>query len=201
MADRTVAFLPASAGPRRGRGGVFLRFRRAQEGSAAIEFAFVGVPFLMMLWAIFETALMFWTTQVLEESLSQASRSILTGESRSLYKGTAAANATAFRDAICAEAPLGLIDCSKLAIDVRPYASFNDASAGTAASNPIAGGTLDLRGFGYAPPTGDQIVVVRAVLDYPLFLTGWASKGLANIGAGHRAIVASTAFRTEPFLP
>lgn len=200
MAVRTVAFQLASARPRRGRGGIFRRFGRSQDGATAVEFGFVAIPFFALLMAIFETALMFWTTQVLEESLSQASRSILTGESRSLYKGTAAANAAGFRDAICAQAPLGLVDCSKLTIDVRSYASFNEAGSQTAASNPISSGTLDVSRFGYTQPAGDQIVVIRAVLDYSLFLTGWASQGLANLSTGHRAIVASMAFRTEPFL-
>ena len=177
------------------------RFRRSQDGAAAVEFGFVALPFLMLLWAIFETALMFWTNQVLEESLSQASRSVLTGQSRSLYNSNnAATNATAFRDAVCARAPLGLIDCSKLSIDVRSYGDFGAASAGTSNSNPIAGGKLDTSSFSYSQPASGQIVVIRAVLDYQLFLTSWASASLANIGTGRRGLVASIAFRAEPFV-
>ncbi len=180
---------------------VFRRFGRSQDGAAAMEFGFVALPFLMLLWAIFETALMFWTNQVLEEALSQASRSVLTGQSRSLYASSnAATNAAAFRDAVCARAPLRLIDCSKLSIDVRSYADFGAASSGTASNNPLAGGKLDTSSFSYSQPASGQIVVIRAVLDYKLFLTSWASASLANIGSGHRGLVASIAFRTEPFV-
>ncbi|MGX5736234.1 TadE/TadG family type IV pilus assembly protein [Bosea thiooxidans] len=180
---------------------LFGRFRRSQDGAAAVEFGFVALPFVMLLWAIFETALMFWTNQVLEEALLQASRSVLTGQSRSLYTSTnAATNAAAFRDAVCARAPLGLIDCNKLSIDVRGYADFSAASSGTASSNPLAGGKLDTSSFSYSQPASGQIVVIRAVLDYNLFLTSWASASLANIGPGHRGLVASIAFRTEPFV-
>jgi Flp pilus assembly protein TadG len=189
-------------GSRRSGAGrlLFRRFRRSQDGAAAVEFAFVAVPFFALLFAIFETALMFWTNQVLEESLSQVSRSLVTGQSRSIYTAsTGAANAAKFRDDICTLAPMGLIDCSKLAVDVRVYSSFADASAGSSASNPISGGALNTSSFSYTQPQKSDIVVVRAVLDYKLFLTSWASASLANIGPGRRGIVASAAFRAEPF--
>jgi len=168
---------------------------------AAVEFAFVAAPFFALLFAIFETALMFWTSQVLEESLSQVSRSLITGQSRTLYTGaTGTANATKFRDNICALAPMNLIDCSKLFIDVKIYNSFSAATTGTSGSDPLAGGALNTSSFSYNQPQGNDIVVVRAVLDYQLFLTSWASAALANIGSGRRGIVVSMAFRAEPFV-
>lgn len=158
---------------RRGKSrGVLRRFGRSQNGAAAVEFGFVALPFFMLTWAIIETGLMFWTNQVLEESLTQASRTLLTGESRSIYTSTsAAANAAAFRQAVCARAALKLIDCNKLAVDVRTYDNFASANTGTAGSNPLAGGGLNTSSFSYAQPGSNQIVVVRAVLDYKLFLT------------------------------
>lgn len=174
------------------------KFRRSQDGAAAIEFGIVALPFFALLFAIFETALMFWTNEVLEESLSQASRRLLTGQAVSRYTSSnPAVNAQAFRDDICAVAPMGLIDCSKLFVDVKVYASF--AGAGTGTGSPIANGALNTNGFSYNQPQPGQIVVARAVLDYNLFLTSWASSSLANIGSGHRALVATTTFRAEPF--
>ncbi len=174
------------------------RFRRAQDGAAAIEFGIVALPFFGLLFAIIETALMFWTNQVLEESLSQASRRLLTGEATKRYiSANPTVNAQAFRDDICALAPMGLIDCSKLFIDVKVYTNFADANSRT--TSPIANGALNTNGFSYDQPQPRQIIVARAVLDYRLFLTAWASTSLANIGAGHRALVATTTFRAEPF--
>ncbi|POR46246.1 TadE/TadG family type IV pilus assembly protein [Bosea psychrotolerans] len=173
------------------------RFKRSQDGATIVEFAMVATPFLMLLAAILETALMFWTSQALEEGVGQASRALLTGQSQTLYKGTASDNATAFKNAICANAP-GLIDCTKVTIDVRSYASFAAASTGTTASSPVSGGALNTTGYGYTQPLPGQIVVVRAVLEYKLIFTQWSS-ALANIGAGKRGIVASATFRAEPF--
>lgn len=194
------------AAERESRAGhsVIRRFRRSENGATAVEFGFVALPFFMLIWAIIETGLMFWTNQVLEESLSQASRVLLTGESRSRYSSTTASvNTAAFRDDVCARA-MNMIDCSKLAIDVRTYGDFSAASTGTSSSNPLAGRNLDTSSFSYRQPDANQIVVVRAVLDYKLFLTSWASTSLANIGSadsGRRGIVASVAFRAEPFVP
>jgi Flp pilus assembly protein TadG len=179
----------------------FSRFRRSQSGATAVEFGFVAMPFLMLLAAIVETALMLWTSQVLEEAVSETSRSLLTGESRNIYTGTgsggAAANTAAFKTNLCKNAP-ALVDCDKLTIDVRTYTSFNNAKSGTDSASPISSGALNTKGFGYNQPGAEQIVVVRAILEYPLFFTQWSS-ALTNIGAGKRAIVASTTFRAEPF--
>jgi len=193
---------PDHGSPRRRPGYLLLRrFRRSQGGAVAVEFAFVAVPFFALLFAIFETALMFWTSQVLEESLSQVSRSLVTGQSRTIYNGaTGAANATKFRDNVCALAPMKLIDCSNLYIDVRVYNSFSAATSGTSGSDPLAGGSLNTSSFSYTQPQGNDIVVVRAVLNYKLFLMAWASNALANLGSGRRGIVVNMAFRAEPFV-
>lgn len=186
--------------PRRGGRRLIKRFRRSESGVAAVEFGFAAVPFFMLVFAIIETALMFWTNEVLEESLSQASRSLLTGQATKRYTSSnPATNAQAFRNDICAVAPMGLIDCSKLYVDVKVYANFADASGGM--TNPVSNGKLDTSGFSYTQPQPQQIVVARAVLDYRLFLTAWASEKLANLEPGHRALIATTAFRAEPFGP
>lgn len=175
------------------------RFRRSEQGATAVEFGLVAVPFIALLFAIFETALMFWTSQILEESLSQVSRRLLTGQAVSRYTSTnPAVNAQAFRNDICALAPIGLIDCSKLSVDVKVFTSFANATAGTGSA--VSGGALNTNGFSYNQPQPGQIIVARAVLDYQLFLTSWASTSLANIGAGHRALVSTVTFRAEPFV-
>lgn len=190
--DRAASTAPA----RPLRFSLLSRFRRSQDGATAVEFAFISLPFLMLLAAILETALMFWTSQVLEEAVSQTSRRLLTGEALTRYTN-AATNTAKFREDVCAASP-GLVDCSKLVIDVRTYSSFAGAKSGIDGSNPISAGGLNTTGFGYNAPQPQQIVVVRAVLEYPLFFTYW-SESLVNIGSGRRGIVASAAFRTEPF--
>lgn len=192
----TDTALPAKPARLR-RPRLLARFRRSQDGATAVEFGFIAFPFLILLAAIMETALMFWTSQVLEEAVSQTSRRLLTGEALTRYAGTQANNTAKFREDVCAAAT-AMVDCEKLTIDVRTYSSFAGAKTGVDGSNPITAGGLNTTGFGYNPPQPSQIVVVRAVLEYSLHFSQWSSS-LANIGSGRRGIVASATFRTEPF--
>lgn len=186
----------------RRRTGALRYFGRNQNGATAIEFAFISVPFLALLIGIMEMALMFWTNQILDEAVTRASRTLLTGEARGLYTGTNAADS--FKREICRQAP-ALIDCTKLSIDVRTYDNGNAGVQGRAGRNPVRNGRLDTSGFGYTEPGAGRLVVVTAVLDYKLLMPTWAIFGeavdvpLVNIGNGHRALVASTAFQSEPF--
>jgi len=188
---------PETRAPRRGRMRLVKRFRRDEKGVTAVEFGFVATPFFMLLFAVIETGLMLWTNEILAEAVTATSRSLLTGQSRSIYNGSPAANAAAFRSNICSQAG-AMVDCSKLVVDVRSYGSFSNAQTGTNASNPLAGGRYDTSGFSYSQPTSGQIVVVRAALEYSLYFTRW-STALANIGGGKRAIIVSATFRAEPF--
>jgi Flp pilus assembly protein TadG len=174
------------------------RFRRNQKGATAIEFAMLATPFFLLLVAIFETALMFWTTQILEEAATQTSRRLLTGQSHQRYANAATQTAD-FKNDLCANAH-ALIDCSegKMWIDVRTYASFDGASTGTSASNPVSGTTLNTNGFGYNQPQSGQIVVVRVVMRYPVVFNRW-NQALVNLSNNEHAIIVTTAFRAEPY--
>lgn len=178
------------------------RFRRHQGGATAIEFGLVAVPFFTLVFAIVEIVLLFWTSQELEVALTQTSRQLLTGQAKSRYSSTnAAENTQKFKQDICNNATLLVADCmSKLTVDVRSYASFAQAQTGTAGSNPVQGGALNTTGFGYTQPQGGQIVVVRAVLMYPVLFGSWSSALVSITGTDNYALVSSTAFRTEPFL-
>src|SRR5512138_2217853 len=58
------------------------RFRRNRRGSAAIEFALVAPVFFALLFAIIETALMFFASQVLETIAQNSARMVLTGQAQ-----------------------------------------------------------------------------------------------------------------------
>jgi Flp pilus assembly protein TadG len=184
----------AAAPSRRGRWWLIKRFQRSQDGATAIEFALIAGPFFLLFFAIVETVMVLWTNAVLEEAVSEASRAVLTGTSRTLYAAEdSATNTQAFAEAICNYAP-GFIDCGKLKVDVRSYASFAEAGAGSTPSN----GVLNTSSFAYRQPQAGEIVVIRGVLEYSAFLTLWSGV-FASDNANRRVLVASAAFRTEPF--
>src|SRR6202042_2973107 len=56
------------------------RFRRNRRGSAALQFALVAPVFFALLFAIIETAIMFFASQVLETITQESARQVLTGQ-------------------------------------------------------------------------------------------------------------------------
>lgn len=180
--------------PRRVR-RLLARFRRDKKGATAVEFGLVALPFFAMLFAIMETALVFWSTQVLETAVADASRRIYTGQFQS---DNAAVTdpvqlAQRFKQDVCANVQ-ALFDCNgMLNIDVRTYTSF---PAGV--PRPVDGsGNFDPSSFGYQPPGPNQIVVVRAALAYPAYMA--IMNPTQTLPNGRRLIMASATFRTEPF--
>ena len=171
------------------------QFWKRQDGATAVEFGLIALPFFALLFAILETALGFWTTQALETAVANASRRIYTGQfqQNSANAGkTPAQLAEGFRDAVCADFK-AVVDCkSMIKVDVRAFDSFPDASV----PSPIKNGQFDSSEFGYQAPGADKIVVVRAAMEYPVFVP---LTQLSNLSNGKRLIMASAAFRTEPF--
>jgi Flp pilus assembly protein TadG len=177
--------------------GVIRGFRRDDQGVTAIEFGLVAMPFFALLFAIIETALTFWTTQVLETAVSNASRQIYTGQFQTANTGTTDPTqlATKFRDEVC-KSIVALFACSSVKVDVRSFASFPSQNA----APPITTDKqFDSANFGkYEAPGANQIVVVRAAVEYPVFVS-MLNPNQANLANGNRLLMGTATFRTEPF--
>lgn len=172
------------------------RFGRSRGGATAVEFGMIAMPFFGLLFSIIETALTFWSNQVLETAVANASRQIYTGQFQAANPTkttTADQLKTRFKEAVCSNVT-ALFNCaSMVTIDVRPVGTYGEAQV----SPPIKDGKYDTAGYGYQEPGGNQITVVRATMEYPVFTNFLAaSSGLSN---GNRLIIASSVFRTEPF--
>ena len=59
------------------------RFARRKDGSVAIEFGMVAAPFFALLFAIMETAIVFFAGQALETAVADSARLIMTGQAQS----------------------------------------------------------------------------------------------------------------------
>jgi len=161
-----------------------------EEGSAAVEFGIVAVPFLAVLFAILQTGLLFLAEQSLETTAADASRLILTGQAQDQ-----ALDQTKFQNAVCARLSV-LFNCSGIIIDVRTYNDFSSANT----SLPIdQNGNLQSN-FVYQPGVAGDIVVVRLMYQWPISLSLLdLGKSLSNLGNGQDLLMASVAFRNEPY--
>src|ERR1700736_976406 len=74
------------------------RLLRREDGAAAVEFALVAAPFLALMFAIIETALVFFAGQYLETVVTDSTRLILTGQAQ-----TSAWSQSQFQTQVCAK--------------------------------------------------------------------------------------------------
>lgn len=168
--------------------GAWRRFRRNRRGSAAVEFALVAPVFFALLFAIIETALMFFAGQVLESVNQNSARMVFTGQAQS-----ASYTQPQFATYVCSQVP-ALFTCGNIYIDVQSYNSF----ANVAISSQIDGSGNFINNMQYNPGGPCAIVVVRLFYQWPLFVTG-LGYNIANLTGSKRLLAATAAFRNEPY--
>jgi Flp pilus assembly protein TadG len=168
--------------------GPLRRLVRQDDGTAAVEFAMVAMPFLALLFAIIETALVFFATQVLETAAADSARLIMTGQAQ-----TQGLTQSTFKSQVCSKI-YGLFDCNAgVHVDVQTFTSFGSINL----QNPVnAQGQLDTSGFSYSPGGPGDIVVVRLAYQWPVFVS---MIGLSNMANNNRLMMATAAFRNEPY--
>jgi Flp pilus assembly protein TadG len=166
------------------------RFAKGEDGIAAVEFGLVAAPFLALMFAIMETAIVFFAGQTLETAVADSARLIMTGQAQS-----GGFSQQQFKDAVCAKI-LGLFDCATgLQVDVKTYTSFSSVST----AKPIdANGNLQTSTFGYQPGNACDIVVVRLMYQWPVYVS-LLGFNLADLSGNMRLLMATAAFRNEPF--
>ena len=166
------------------------RLIRQQDGAAAVEFGLVAAPFLALVFAIMETAIVFFAGQALETAAADSARLIMTGQAQ-----TAGYGQSQFKTAVCNKI-YGLFNCTGgLYVDVKSYTSFASIST----SKPIdANGILQTGNFGYTPGGPGDIVVVRLMYQWPVYVS-LLGLNLSDTSGGKRLIMATAAFRNEPY--
>ncbi len=180
LAARLMRLLPAK---------VARRFIREQNGAAAVEFALIAVPFLALLFAILETALVFFAGQTLEAAVSDASRLIMTGQAQ-----TAGYSQADFKTQVCNRIA-GLFDCSGgVYVDVKQYSSFTSVNT----ASPVTNGTFDTTKMAYVPGGPGCIEVVTLYYQWPIYVS-LLGNNLSNLNGSKRLLVATAVFRNEPY--
>lgn len=164
------------------------RFRRNRRGSAAVEFALVAPVFFALLFAIIETAIIFFAGQVLETVTQDSARQIMTGQAQA-----AAYTKTQFKTFLCGKIPT-LFACADVHVEVKSYPAFTAVTI----TEPIDGGKNFVPPTSYSPGAAGDIVVVRVFYQWPLFVTG-LGYNISNLSGSKRLLSATAAFRNEPF--
>lgn len=165
------------------------RFLRRNDGAAAVEFAMVAAPFLALVFAILQTAVVFFAGQALETAAADSARLIMTGQAQK--QGFSQAQ---FKEKVCSRV-YGLFDCSSgIQVDVRTYSSF---SAINNAKPVDSNGNLNMTAS-YQPGGPGDIVVVRLLYQWPVYVS-LLGLNLADMAGNNRLLIATAAFRNEPY--
>ena len=177
---------PFRPAPRRRRGA----FASADSGATAVEFAMISIPFLALLFAIFELGAIFLASSAMDAAVEQAARQIRTGQ----LQGTANNNAAGFKTLVCNSISwISSTDCqANLSLDVRTFSSFSAVSATT----PVANGAIDPTQISFNAGASCDIVLVRAFYPWTL-IAPTLEPGLPNLNANQRLLTATVAFRNE----
>jgi len=176
------------------------RWQRADEGTTAIEFAMVAMPFLLLLFGIMSVSLFYFANFSLENAVWQAARAIRTGQmqqSTGSYTGlvTLEEKRQAFKKVMC-ERAVTFPDCkTKAVVILQSNASFGGISEPSCTNQ---GTMVDQSSAPF--DAGGASAVVLVTVCYP-----WDFGGklpffkLGTLKDGSLLMQASAAFRTEPY--
>lgn len=162
-----------------------------QAGTTAIEFAMVGMPFIMLLFGIISVGLFFFTTFTLENAVEEAARLIRTGQAQE-----SGMTSDQFKTEICNRVPR-FVDCSgKIRINVQKFTGFGSIT--TPSCTNSGGNLIDAASTSYQPGSSGDIVLVTVCYEWELggkmpFLS------MASTSNGSALIQAATTFKTEPY--
>lgn len=169
-----------------------------RRGSAAVEFAMLITPFVFLIFALMEIMIIFLMQTTLEAATSSEARKIRTGQAQNI---SSPITQSQFKTNVCTKLH-GLADCTnRLFVMVESFSTpptgltnpwaDNDLTVGSAADEP------------WQTSISGDIVVVRTYYVWPLITPG-VTNALSNFsngtfGSNNRILVATSAFRNEPF--
>ena len=180
------------------------RLRRDKQGTTAIEFAIVALPFLLFCGAILGYGIYFFTATALEFSVETAARKIRTGQSTATAS-TAGLTRAQFKNEICnaSAGASSFIDCSRLKVHIQSSAAWSGItptpclSSGSLAASAGADGDA-VSGSGNAGGGASQAVVITVCYEWKL-AKAMPFLMLSNMGNGSSVIQAVATFRSEPY--
>lgn len=188
--------------------GWLRRFRRNKDGSAAIEFAVLAIPFFLLVFAIIETCVAFAAEQTLNYAVDRMGRKLRTGQItfNSTPPATTDMTEAQFKTEFCNQLSI-MIACgvdvnSRLFLDLKSYANFG-AMPKKVPRQTGTYGDLDTSGFAFSPGGSASINMFRAFYKWRV-TADLVRPYVTNIRSGgtlpeYYLIVATTAYRNEAY--
>ncbi len=165
--------------------GLCKKLYKRKEGSTAIEFAMLAVPYVMLSLGIIELSLMYTSASLLEGATDSAARLVRTGQLQQADGGEAM-----FRDALCNYATV-LVNCEDIVVEVIPLASYNDFSG------PVYNADGEMVSQGFDAGGSNDRMLIRTSYRFEMMtpLVG----PLLNGEDGATTFISTIVLQTEPY--
>ncbi|MBO6717819.1 MAG: pilus assembly protein [Rhizobiaceae bacterium] len=174
------------------RKGILARFGVNRDGSAAIEFAALAIPFALLVFAILESCIAFAAQQVVANATDDIARQLRTGQIKA-----ADVTETSLKTLVC-----GRIDvivssgCPGLEVDLREFATF--AAAAQVRVKIGSDGDIDTSDFAVDPGPSMTKNMLRVFYRWPV-MTDLMRKSMSNLKDGKTLLFATATWQNEPF--
>lgn len=175
-------------GPVNTFGSSLKQWRFNRDGSTAVEFALIGIPFIFMVIGIIEMALMFTAQSLLEASTGDAAREIRTG---AVQQG---GGEQLFIDTLCDFAAV-LVPCDEIQYQVTALEDFGEAE-GLPDAEFDEDGNLEDQSFDAGGVS--DVVMIRVAYRYPI-KTPMMQLMLTNNNDSNRIMLSTVVLQTEPY--
>jgi Flp pilus assembly protein TadG len=175
------------------------RFLQESKALAAVEFAIIGLPFLLMIAEIFQSALFVFDSAALDGATQAAARQILTG---SVQNGSL--TATQFRTNLLCPLLPAVMSCNNVIVNLQAFSAV--AYPGgydnyvNSTQTAIIMPPLNNSQTSFCPGNSDQYIYLQVFYAMPLLGTVWLPAMTTTFNGQTVALVsASAAFKNEPY--
>ena len=167
--------------------------RRDRSGATIIEFALVAAPFIALILATLQTSLVFFAQQSLETAAEETARDLVTGKAQQSNWVL-----QDFQQDACSHL-YSFMKCPNLMVDVQRADSLAAIDTSTPTITYKKDGSIDQSKWQFNPGQPGDIVVMRMMYVLPV-ISGPLGFNLSNMQGSRRLLVATSVFRSEPYL-
>jgi Flp pilus assembly protein TadG len=164
------------------------KFIKNRTGSAAIEFALLALPFMVVVFSIVEVALMFFIDSALDAALHKTVRKIRTGTAMSQ-----AWDMAAFKNELCKNLAYSFSCGSTVLVRSQKVTAIDAISFAT----PVNSGKLEVTETFTLGASGDYILI-QVFLPWDPIISFYAMSS-SKLSDGTNVLGATVLFKNEPF--
>lgn len=169
-------------------------FRHASQGTTAVEFGMIALPFLTTIMFILFVSLTLFYRTTLDYATQKAARALMVGTPQ-----TSGQTAIQFRtNTLCPYLTLVFFDCSKIVVNLVTVTETVEPTAYTNFVTPdLSAIIVPPPSISYCPGVGSSYEVLEVLYPLPIYLSFFASA--PNVVQGQFLLLSTATFRNEPF--